>query len=296
MNLLSGLEQFGIKAEIDGEPAAGERLAYQPLKPGTQEEAEAEEKRTQESRAKEKELLLKRTARCPVCESEFKYLDIKSGRARRIGSDMDLRPKFQGIDSLKYNVVSCPKCGYSALQNYFGHLSSLQIKLVKESICNHFKPKQLVKGDEYFIEYEDAVDYYKLAYYNAIVKKASASEKAYICLRTSWTLRGWRESITEDTEEASAFKKRCEAEELEFYQKAFDGFLEAISTEMPPICGMDEPTLDFLVASMAFKLGKYDVASKTVSSILTSRTASSKIKDRALDLKTTIVEAIRGSK
>lgn len=296
MSLLSGLEEFGIKAEIDGEPATGERLTYRPSKPGTQEEAEAEEKRMQESRAKEKELLLKRTARCPVCESEFKYLDIKSGRARRIGSDMDLRPKFQGIDSLKYNFVSCPKCGYSALQNYFGHLSSLQIKLLKESICNNYKPKQSSQSDEFFTAYEDAVDYYKLAYYNTVVKRGAASEKAYTCLRTAWTLRGWRESITDETEEAAAFKKRCEAEEMEFYQKAFDGFLEAISSEMPPICGMDEPTLDFLVASMAFKLGKYDVASKTVSSILTSRTASSKIKDRALDLKSTIVEAIRGSK
>ena len=44
------------------------------------------------------------------------------------------------IDTLKYDVASCPNCGYTAMNRYFEHLSSVQIKLIKEKICANFKP------------------------------------------------------------------------------------------------------------------------------------------------------------
>ena len=59
-----------------------------------------------------------------------------------------------------------------------------------------------------------------------------------------------------------------------------------------PICGMDEHTVNYLVASMAYKLGHMDVASKLVSAILVSRTAGRTVKDRAYDLKEQIIEKL----
>ena len=38
------------------------------------------------------------------------------------------------------DVASCPNCGYTAMNRYFEHLSSVQIKLIKEKICANFKP------------------------------------------------------------------------------------------------------------------------------------------------------------
>ena len=37
--------------------------------------------------------------------------------------------KELNIDTNKYEVASCPKCGFTAMHRYFGHLSSLQIKI-----------------------------------------------------------------------------------------------------------------------------------------------------------------------
>ena len=41
--------------------------------------------------------------KCPVCESDFKVKSIKTGKAKLLGVDDDLRPKYQGVDSLKYD-------------------------------------------------------------------------------------------------------------------------------------------------------------------------------------------------
>ncbi len=67
----------------------------------------------------------------------------------------------------------------------------------------------------------------------------------------------------------------------------------ATSTENYPMCGMEQSTVDFLIAYMAFKLGKLDVASRFVSGILTSQNANRKMKDKALDLKNEIIQLIK---
>ena len=50
--------------------------------------------------------------------------------------------------------------------------------------------------------------------------------------------------------------------------------------------------MNYLVASMAYKLVHMDVASKLVSAILVSRTAGRTVKDRASDLKEQIIEKL----
>ena len=66
-----------------------------------------------------------RDRRCAVCDKVFKTKMIKSGRLKRLESDMDLRPRYEHIDTLKYSVISCPYCGYTAITRYFEHLLSL---------------------------------------------------------------------------------------------------------------------------------------------------------------------------
>ena len=68
-----------------------------------------------------------------------------------------------------------------------------------------------------------------------------------------------------------------------FYQQAYEGFMKAMSTEMFPMCGMDQCTVDYLLAAMAYHFIKYDVASKCISRIQATPSASKKMKDRAYD-------------
>ena len=69
-----------------------------------------------------------------------------------------------------------------------------------------------------------------------------------------------------------------------FYNQAYEGFLKAVSTEMFPMCGMDQTTVDYLLAVMSKHFKRYDTASKCISRILSTSSASKKMKDRAFDL------------
>ena len=62
--------------------------------------------------------------------------------------------------------------------------------------------------------------------------------------------------------------KECREQEEAFYAQAYEGFTKAVSTETYPMCGMDECTMDYLLATMAYHYKKYDVASKCIARIL----------------------------
>ena len=64
----------------------------------------------------------------------------------------------------------------------------------------------------------------------------------------------------------------------------------ARQSEEFPIAGMDSTTLDYLIAALAMETGDHDVAGKMISEILTSRTANSRIKDKARLLKEMMAE------
>ena len=64
--------------------------------------------------------------------------------------------------------------------------------------------------------------------------------------------------------------EELKTQEEEYLQNAYDGFTEARQSESFPICGMDESTIDYLLAVLALHLKRYEVASKLVAGILTS--------------------------
>ena len=104
------------------------------------------------------------------------------------------------------------------------------------------------------MSYDEAITKHKLALLNAVVKKSSVSEKAYICLKTAWLfLRGKAESIGRSAPESEE-KAKLEAEELQFIDNAYSGFMEAISRENFPMCGMDENTVMYLISDLAIRL------------------------------------------
>ena len=206
MNLFSGLEKFGIKAEEEMNLFEDEAKKAGTVASGNA----ASEVPTEES------FLLEKAVRCTVCDKVFKRKMVKNGRVKREEPDRDLRPRYQYIDTMKYNVSSCPFCGYTALNNYFEHLPSGQVKLVKEKICANFKAEPVKEEKLTAYDYDTAVAMHKLSLFTAIAKKAKTSEKAYNCLVISWLLRAQKESIEEDTEENKAKKEACGKEEEAF--------------------------------------------------------------------------------
>ena len=92
------------------------------------------------------------------------------------------------------------------------------------------------------------------------------------------------------------FRSKCDAEEDNFLRNALEGFLAARQTEGYPMCGMDECTVDYLIAVTAMRFDQYDVATKLVSSILTSQGTNPRMKDKARDLKDLLMKKIKEQK
>ncbi len=270
--ILSGLESFGLSG-LEGMSLF-------------EEEKKEETKAKEAPVVKESDFLLDKSMKCPLCECDFKMRAVKGGKAKLLGTDMDLRPKYQEIDITKYDVVSCPYCGYTALTRYFDGLLSSQAKKIKETITSKFR------SDMSFHEtytYDEAVERYKLALVNAVVKGAKASEKAYICLKASWVVRGKAEEIGESNPEYA----KVRAMEAEFTKNAYEGFAAAVQSESFPMCGMDEMTVDYLLGVLAYETDHLEVASKMIATVLQSVSASNRVKDKTRDLKELVVKKIK---
>lgn len=282
-NLLSGLGKFGLDEKVTTNIFEDDSSA--------KKVTDADGKLVASEPAEE-DFLLKKSIRCPVCDGVFRTLMVKSGRAKRLEPDLDLRPKYQYIDTNKYDVASCPSCGYTALHRYWSHLSSLQLKMINEGIRSKFKAAPVEEKEEIVPwTYDEAIEKYKLALYTTLVKKGKTSEKAYECLKIAWLCRGKAEMLeAEDKEKNKEAILAANKEESAFYKQAFDGFVKAMSSENYPMCGMDQNTVDLLIAAMAYKLEKYDYASRFVSSLIISQAVTGNIKNRARDLKEKILE------
>lgn len=241
----------------------------------------------------EKEFIFDKAVECPICEKKFTTKIMKSGKAKLLGTDLDLRTKYEGIDATKYDAVRCSNCGFSALSRYFVRLTPTQTKLIKENICSRVKITPNT-GETY--SYEEAIERYKLTLACAVVKQAKASEKGYICLKSAWLLRGYAEKLEADGELTPEKKTELKAEEMEYLKNAYEGFAAARASENFPIAGLDEMTVDYLLAVLAYEIGNTAVASSMVSRILTAPNAGQRMKDKARDLKDLIVEKIKSEK
>ncbi len=240
----------------------------------------------------EKKLVYDRGYDCPVCDAKITSKVMKTGKAKLLSTDMDLRPVYEGIDGQKYDVVSCKKCGFSALSRYFKPMSNVQVKLIQKNISKNVQMKPYA-GEIY--SYEEALERYKLALACAVVRQGKSSEKAYICLKSGWLLRGWQEELAKEEGNTAKIKKLKE-QEKEYLLNAMEGFINAKATELFPMCGMDENTVDYLIAVLAYDFGKYDVASKLIASILTSSSAGVRMKDRTRDLKDALLADLKKKK
>ncbi|MBQ9699518.1 MAG: DUF2225 domain-containing protein [Lachnospiraceae bacterium] len=249
-----------------------------------EEKKEAAAKKEAEKAAvpQEKDFLFDKGYRCPVCDTEFKTKAVRTGKAKMLGADTDLRPRYQGIDSLKYDCIVCNKCGYASLSRFFNSITSAQAMFIKTNITPYFKGVD-TKCETY--SYDEAITRHQIALANAVIKKSKASEKAYTCLKIAWLLRGQAENLPDDTKDKEAFAKELKAKEAEYIKKAYEGFTTALAKEMPPICGMDQWTLIYLVADLARQCEDYGSAMRLLSDLIVSPSASPRIKDKARDMR-----------
>jgi len=287
MGIFDNLSKFGIK-NMDSESVFKEEKEEPKVK---KEEVQA----IKVSDVKESDFIFAKSFECPVCASKFQSFVLKSNKARLIHSDKDLRPIYEMIEPIKYEVISCPVCGYSAMNKYLAPLAPSQKKAIVDNISTPFTGGDGT-GDEETVSFQEALDKITLALACAMIKRGKASEKAYICLKGGWLCRSYREALDLSEENYTQKVKELEEKEDEFLKNAYEGFVQARATEQPPIAGMDDITISYILAYYGLKFGQYDVASKMVASILQSPSASSRVKDRARELKEELIVKIKEKK
>lgn len=273
MGLLDGLSSMGL-GKLEGAD-----IFQEEKKPEVKRPAPAQVKK--ETPFNESDMLFDKSAECPVCGKKFTYRTVRTGKARPVGQDPDLRPKYEKFEPAKYDVVVCPHCGYAVLAKYFNVLPQAQVKLLREGIGG----KVSIEANKPIYTYDDAIQRYQLALASSIVKHAKDSEKAYVCLKMAWVIRAKKETLPEDTPDYDNVMSKLRDDENEAMKAAYDGFINARQKESFPIAGMDEITIDYLLAVMSARFERYDVAQKLIAGILLNKTANNRIKDRARDLK-----------
>lgn len=262
MSILSGLESLGLGGLENVNIYGADK---------EKKDGENPEGKNEKAVINEEDYLLQKTFECPVCDAEFKQPIIRHNKIRNYGHDLDLRPRNEGVDTLKYDVVVCNKCGYASLTKFHGPMPRPHRNLLRENIMPRFKPMQMGSS---VITYEEAVMRYKLALMNAVVRQAKDSEKAYIALKLSWIYRGMRETLPEDTENYEDTIEMLMMQERENQKIALEGFSKAMTMETPPYAGLNDDTLDYLLAVLNMEAGEYAKAKRILSGILSSTKAT----------------------
>ena len=282
MALFSDLESMGIGG-VDLDKVFKDELKPNPA-------AVANEETKKDNEIKEEDVLFDKSYQCPICDKKFKVKAVRTGKLKLIDQDEEMRPIYENhIDPLKYDAITCPHCGYSALTRYLKPVTTAQLRLIKSEYCANIKGIAL---EEPCMSYPGAILRHKLSLVCALKRNAKNSEKAYIFLKMAWLIRGEIESLPEDDSMRSELLK----EEMECIEKAYEGFMAAFSKESFPMCGMDEVSLRYTMAVLAHKLGKMEDSVRMLSTVMTSKAASQRIKNKALDLRDQIKQEVQAGR
>jgi len=236
-----------------------------------------------------RDILFDGKAECPVCDMRFTTRKVKSGKLKLVKSDTDLRPIYDKLDPLLYDVTVCPTCGYASLAKTFKYVKEALVPVFKDKVSTKYQSKKY--PDIY--NYDIAIEQYKLALYDGLLLNISNCEKAYLCLKLAWLYRGKQENdgdlepntVTESSEN-----------EMAFLEQAYLGFKMAIDKEPFPQLGIDSLTVHYLIGELARRLGYLDEAFEVMRKLSISNRITHRLKMRVTTVKELIVEQFNEEK
>ncbi len=88
MSLLSGLGGLGLNGLEDMDIF------------DDAEKAEAKKKAQEPVKIEEKDLIYEKMFKCPCCDGDVPTKIMNTGKAKLIGTDQDLRPRYEGVDTI----------------------------------------------------------------------------------------------------------------------------------------------------------------------------------------------------
>ena len=241
--------------------------------------------------AKEKTLILDRRYTCPICDKQIRAKSVKSNSAKFVDTMADLRPIHNNINVTKYDAVCCPNCGFAALTKNFTTTTSIQRKLIHEQIEANYKSHEEVECDIYTTEV--AISRMKMVLLCTVTKGGKESEIGNVCVKISWLYQSLAEEVSDDDPNAEEKRAMYIKEADNAALNAYEHLSKARMTEDFPIAGMNETTLDYLLAYYAYKKGEYQTCMQYLSGVVTNRSTSPRLKDKSLELKDLVGPKLR---
>ncbi len=207
---------------------------------------------------------------CPNCNKSFKMPSPRYNRIRLKDTFENLRAEYDGTEPVLYEVVFCPHCGYARLKNNFDKLNDKQRKGFKMEIGNKYRQRP----NEIAITEQQGVDRFKFGLLTAKAMGLPASEFAVINYKMSWINQVLGDRVSYIQNVSNSYK----------------WFEKALAEENFPVQSIDEDTVEYLMSVFAKDTGDYATALKHCGVVLTSASASERLKNRARDLKVDITK------
>lgn len=67
---------------------------------------------------------------CPVCKNHFEAVRVFSEAIKIKSRDSDLKPVYDGVNALMFQLVTCPKCFYTAFEDDFEELHPTHVEII----------------------------------------------------------------------------------------------------------------------------------------------------------------------
>lgn len=212
--------------------------------------------------------LMQKDYDCPICKARFKAPRPRTAKLSLIGTDNDLRPYYEGIDTIMYEVVACSSCGYVSAANTFDIMDNLSAERIKINLMKMSVRKIYLEE----ITEDEAIERYLTAIRLLEFKSHLDSEAYFLYSRLSWLYR------VKDDEDS------LENEFLSM-KKAFDFLENAYRNEPMPFLEMDQSTVVFLLGETGRRIGNYDKANRYIGMSILDPKASPDIRERAKESK-----------
>lgn len=141
-------------------------------------------------------------ATCPVCDSRFEYLRIRTRSVRPLSRDSDFYVRYHSLDPTHYSIVVCPACGYAAYSDDFDDLSADE-----RSALLNARPARLAMMEHSLAglrSTEDGVAVTELALSSYALRHANERRHAVLLHRRAWIERERGDAEAERTYLAAA--------------------------------------------------------------------------------------------
>ncbi|WP_409302492.1 DUF2225 domain-containing protein [Peribacillus sp. SCS-155] len=196
------------------------------------------------------EPLFDRNVECIHCKHKFTSKKIRSRFIKVLEYDTDFYPRYANpeINSLFYNILVCPSCGFSFTDEFNKYFAPGTRELIEENITAKWGSHNFGGTRTIY----DAIKAYKLASYSATLKKEKHVTIAGIYLRIAWLYR----ELGDDSQE------------IRFLKLALHQYENSYSTDDFKGTQMSDVRLLYLAGEISRRVADHSAAAKYFSKVI----------------------------